>query len=379
MDERASFTGTLFVAGREGQTQVRLRCAPLGLQAEAGDRTAWELPYEGMEISRGGMSGDMLFCRTGDGALTACCRERGFATALRQAAGARLADGIIPVERAARSVGRRPALIWGVLAAVLLALTVGGWLLVGWAFDRAVEATPISLDQQLGDQAANEVAGFGRAVELPAVTAVVTEIIQRLEPHAATPGFTYRFSVIDNDQVNAMAMPGGRIIIFTGLLRQAERAEQVAGVLAHEISHVTKRHTIRRLYQGAGIFLVLQAAVGDATGLAGAASQGAVMAAMTKSSRDDEREADAEGARMLCAAGLDPTGMAEFFTLMKGVPGSELPGVAAWFSTHPEHDERIANLRALIPTLPKGTPVPLRADWAAAKAAVAALHGAGKP
>jgi predicted Zn-dependent protease len=378
MEEHATFTGSLFVAGREGQTQVRLRCAALALQAEEADRTQHQLPYEGMQVTHGGASGAMLFCRTGDGALTACCEERGFAAALGHAAGPRLA-GFATLERATRSAGRSWTLIVIAAAIMLVALAVGGWLLVGWGFERAIAATPISVDQTLGDQVAGEFASMGRTVELPAVDAVIGEIVQRLEPHVAVPGFTYRFRVIDNDQVNAMAAPGGQIIVFTGLLRKAERAEQVAGVLAHEIAHVTRRHTLRRLYKGAGIFIAMQAALGDLSGVAGMASQSAVMAAMTKSSRDDEREADAEGARMLCAAGVDATGMAEFFTLMKSIPGSELPGVAAWFSTHPEHDERIANLRALIPTLPTGTPVPLHADWAAAKAAVEALHGAGKP
>lgn len=375
MDERTTFTGSLFVDGREGQTQVRLRCTPLTLHAEAADHETWELSYDGMLVSRGGASGNMLFCRVTDGTLTACCDERGFAAALRQAAGSRIASDLAPFIRSTRSAGQKWALIGTTLAAILVVLVIGAWMLVGWGFERAVAATPISVDQMIGDQMTGETASYGKTVQIPEIDAVIAEIVQRLEPHVATPGFTYKFRVIDNEQVNAMAAPGGQIIVFTGLLRKAERAEQVAGVLAHEISHVTKRHTVRRLFAGAGIFLVMQVALGDVSGVAGMASQGAVMAAMTKSSRDDEREADAEGARMLCAAGIDATGMAEFFTLMKSIPGSELPGVAAWFITHPEHDERIANLRALIPTLPHSSVISLHTDWAAAKAAVEALHG----
>ena len=108
---------------------------------------------------------------------------------------------------------------------------------------------------------------------------------------------------------------------------------------------------------------------GDASGVIAIAAQGATLAVLTGYSRDMEREADAEGARMMAAAGLDPRGMIGFFTLLKAEPGSEMPEGLQWMSTHPQHEARIAALEALIPDLPRGEPAALDLDWGAVRRA----------
>ena len=120
--------------------------------------------------------------------------------------------------------------------------------------------------------------------------------------HAAAP-FDLRIQVVDAPQINAFALPGGQIVVYTGLLRKAARPEQVAGVIAHEMAHVTLRHGLRGIAKQVGVLVGVQVLTGDLSGLA---AQVATAAISNAYSRDAEREADAEGARMLAAAGIDP-------------------------------------------------------------------------
>jgi predicted Zn-dependent protease len=203
----------------------------------------------------------------------------------------------------------------------------------------------------------------GPEVHLPEVDALLHAIVQRLAPHAATPGFRWTVRAIDNPAVNAMALPGGQLIVFTGLLRQAGSADQVAGVIAHEMAHVTRRHHLRTLIEAAGMTVAIRFALGDTTGVGEILRQQASGAVLSSQSREHELEADAEGVRMIAAAGLDTAAMPAFFTLMKGIGGSQATGIAAWFASHPDHDQRIAALEALIPTLIWSTPWPLDSDW----------------
>jgi len=262
-----------------------------------------------------------------------------------------------------------------VTAAVLAVVVVLGglFLAVPLAAERTITDLPISVDRQIGDAGYQQMDLGGTKVTDPIIDAAVKAMVDRLAAQALPTGFAYRIQVVRSDQVNAFALPGGQIVVYTGLLKKATRPEQVAGVLGHEIAHVTRRHGLQGLAGQVGVMIGLQVLLGDASGLAGLAGQGAMTAILNGYSRDKEREADAEGLRMLMAAGIDPQGLPEFFNLLKGEAGSEMPGMLTWMSTHPEHDERIANLRQQIAAAPSTAIRPLDLDWAAVQAAVAKL------
>jgi beta-barrel assembly-enhancing protease len=147
---------------------------------------------------------------------------------------------------------------------------------------------------------------------------------------------------------NAFAIPGGHMALHTGLLEMAKTPEQVAGVIAHEISHVTQRHSLRNMMQSAGLSMVFGVLLGspDLASLAGMAEE---LQALSYS-RDMEREADDVGWNYLLKAEINPRGMVEFFELLakeEGVSGN----MPALLSTHPATAERIANLQERLQNL----------------------------
>ena len=343
----SSFRGGVFHAdlsgGRSGAELTLDAGAVLALTSEG---RAFTFPFGDCAVELGGASGKMVFVRGGADGATAFTEERGFLEALEQASGGVLAQTVEAARDTARQKSRRNLraglVLAGIFAALLAALFVG----VGWIARAAVDRLPISVDESLGEAAQGIVTAEGEVVDDPVLTGAIQAIVAALEPHAAVEGFTYDVHVVRSDVVNAFALPGGTIVVFTGLIEKATTPEQVAGVLAHEIAHVTLRHGLRRVARQAGVFLGLRIALGDAEGVVAIAASLADQATMLGHSRDQEREADAEGVRMLHAAGIDPEGLAEFFQLLEEEYGSSQV-LTSWLSTHPEHDERTESVRAL--------------------------------
>jgi predicted Zn-dependent protease len=202
----------------------------------------------------------------------------------------------------------------------------------------------------------------GPEVHDPVIVTAIQRIVDRLAPHAAIDGLEFDIHVIESPMVNAFCLPGGTIVVYTGLIAEAGDAEQVAGVIAHEIAHATLRHGMERVSQSLGLTAAVQLILGDVAGLGAAGAELFKFATINSYSRDQEAAADAEGARMLYAAKIDPTALARFFETLKNQEG-DLPGVVSWISTHPQHDERIAAVEAQADALAPQAFEPLDIDW----------------
>jgi predicted Zn-dependent protease len=183
------------------------------------------------------------------------------------------------------------------------------------------------------------------------IASYVTSIGTRLARNARGPQYPYSFSIADYREINAFALPGGPVWINRGVLHAAANESQVAGVLAHEIAHVSQRHAASQVTQGAfanwGLGL-LSAMLGN-TGGAGAArtAAGALAGSMfLKFSRDDESEADRVGLQILTRAGWDARGMVELFEVLRRTQQRDPTAVETFFSTHPSAEDRIADLQA---------------------------------
>ena len=158
--------------------------------------------------------------------------------------------------------------------------------------------------------------------------------------------------------------------IHTGLLLKANSAEEVAGVMAHELAHVTEQHGVSNLIEAAGLYLLVTALFGDTTGLLAMIANNAPALLQMKFSRDHEREADKRGFEFLMAAEIDPQGMVSFFKKMhlhqeeKGT--NTIPD---FLSTHPATTKRINNLEQLIGnSLNRGNYTPIDLNYDAFKA-----------
>jgi predicted Zn-dependent protease len=247
-------------------------------------------------------------------------------------------------------------------SAVCLFVLVGGYYGLLWTAKSSIDAVPLSVDHQIGKLAFDAKDLDGPIVTDPVIVDAVKEMVARLEPHAELKGLTFDVHVVSSSDVNAYCLPGGKIVVFTGLLRKSKSAEQVAGVLSHEMSHAIKRHGLRHVMESIGIVTAVELLVGDAGGLTALGGELGKSAALTSYSRDAETEADVTGVRMLHAAAIDPLELAAFFEMLK----DEQPAGAAvvkWLSTHPQHDERIAVIRGELAKLPQQQYRALDIDW----------------
>ena len=167
---------------------------------------------------------------------------------------------------------------------------------------------------------------------------------------------TWHFSVVDSKDINAFAIPGGYIFVNRGLIERATAMDQVAGVLGHEIGHVTRRHSIKQMQkaQGANLGVTLACALTGVcnNGLANAGIQIAAGGMFAKFSRDDEAEADREGVQTVIRAGIDPTGIPAMFRILLDERKARPGGVDQFFLSHPLEENRIAATQALIATYP---------------------------
>lgn len=213
-----------------------------------------------------------------------------------------------------------------------------------------------------GEEAQSGVAAFSQIKEKekvstePAVNARLTRIGQRIAAAVGRdlPNANWEFVVFDSPQLNAFALPGGKVGFYTGLIDLAGSDDEIAAVMGHEIAHVSSRHGAERQSQA------LLVGLGGALLNAGAQENknrdafllayglGSTLGTLAYS-REHETEADVIGLRFAARAGYDPRAAVSFWQKMaaKNSGGSQLK----WLSTHPPSAERIARLQELAPTL----------------------------
>jgi Zn-dependent protease with chaperone function len=353
--------GVVIAPGHEGGTAVRITLAEAGLHAVGRDGTEHQIPYRECQLERGGANGKMWFCRSADRSVTILCQAPGFAAALRARAGRELGATLDAIEQRASTQRRRSRLGWVAAVAAALGLLTLGVIGVKEAGQAAAAVVPPSVDRQLGDAAFASMRQEGPELNDPVVLAGVRTIVDRLTAHVDR-GFSFRVHVIDADVTNAYALPGGIMVVYTGLLAAAETPEQLAGVLAHEIAHVTERHGVRRIAHSIGVVGAIQLLLGDASGLAGVAVEVLSVSTVNSYSREQEHEADLEAVRTLAAAQIDPRALADFFGLLKQKEGAG-PSALQWLSTHPDLDRRISEIERASQASPVATPKPLALDW----------------
>lgn len=219
-----------------------------------------------------------------------------------------------------------------------------GWLLVKAAANSLANHAPVAWEEHLTDKVIAEHPKLFVTDTNDARITVVTQLVARLA--AALPPaerrYQFRAALIDRPVVNAFALPGGRIFVFTGLLDRVQKPEELAGVLAHEMAHVTQRHGLRKLIAGGGPYYVLRLFVSDQQGVLSVISAGSQLLVNQYYSRDVEREADTIGWHYLMAANIDPRGLADFFQLQ--TESEAATTIPEMFRSHPATDERIASL-----------------------------------
>ncbi len=196
-------------------------------------------------------------------------------------------------------------------------------------------------------------------IEDPEVQQYVNSLIKRLVKAMPPQPFEFSPSVVLHPALNAFAVPGGYVCVFSGLIMNLDNEAELAGVLAHELAHVTQRHAASRLERaqyitiGALLAAIAGVALGGPAGAAAAVTAaGAGQSALLNYSRLDESEADNIGLQYLQAAGYPATGMVGGFKILRQKSWLSGVNVPTYLSTHPAIGDRVNNLDAKIRAMP---------------------------
>jgi predicted Zn-dependent protease len=234
-------------------------------------------------------------------------------------------------------------------------------------------------DVQLGQEAAQEVRKKYPVVHNEFLQGYVRRIGERLAaaPAARESGFPFTFTVLQDPQVNAFALPGGPMFIFTGLLKTVDNEAQLAAVMAHEMSHVILRHGTHEASKAKMVeipALLAGEVLGSRSILAALTNMGA-NSFILKFSRDAESDADALGAHLMADAGYDPIEMARFFAKLQAAGGQGNSRLAQFLSDHPNPGNREHAIEAEARTIPARRYGFETGDFPRMKADVASLPG----
>lgn len=339
-----------FADGR-ASGEIRIEMDALRFSSVKGELS---LPLHGLRLEAGGASDRLIFFKHDDQAQ-----------AVIHTADRRILEHPIWTQNAAlasqcKSVKGRRRMVRvvtiGTLCGLLLVLAmIYGFR--GFLVETAARALPVEWEIQMGDMLFKQMMMTERLVQDDELSAQLARITDPLVTGIDDKRYPLKFHIVEDASLNAFAMPGGNVILHSGLLLAAESPEEVAGVLAHEIAHVQQRHGIRGILSSTGLFLVVQSLLGDVSGILAVLTDNGSLLLSRSFSRDFEREADDYGWHYLVDSEIRPDGMIRFFERMrdeerkvaeklKEVAPVEVDGGALQLvSTHPATQERIDRLQ----------------------------------
>ncbi len=232
----------------------------------------------------------------------------------------------------------------------VVALTA--WLLSGYMVRALVAKIPPEMEQEIGDSALLEVQERMHFVDDSNAVAKLEQSLAPLLKQVNRPGLKFQFHIAADQSPNAFALPGGHIIVTSGLLTFFDKPEEIAGVVAHEIAHITQKHGFRKLISQAGPAFIFRTFFGNSRGAMAVLAGGSELLVTQSFSQEYELEADAAGWDYLVASGMDPQayldGMRKIQSLGKG---SQFAMGA--LSSHPATAKRIRLLEAKMRALKK--------------------------
>lgn len=326
--------------------------------SEAGELT---VPFSTLSVSAGGLNHDQLVVkwRAGMQAYTLYLKDPDLIRSFRALTPPELTRDLEKTAAKVRQVRSRQRTVWSIVLGAVVGLALFLWLGSDLLVEFAVDRIPVEWEQKVGESAYRDFVIQQTVLKDGPAVAAVNEITQRLTEQIPHSPYKFEISVVKSEIVNAFALPGGYIVVFTGLMQKAESGEEVAGVLSHELNHVLQRHGLNRMVKQIGLMAIVTIILGDQQGLIGLMQQVGVELLTLKFGRTQETEADVTGLRLLHRARIDPSGMITFFQRLS----EKEDGRVEWLSSHPMSAGRAALLKIEIAALPKNTPEPFSFQW----------------
>ncbi len=216
-----------------------------------------------------------------------------------------------------------------------------------------INLVSIQEEWQLGQQLEQDLATKLDLVRDPVVTGYVDRLGQRIVGQTEMANLPWKFHVVRSPEINAFNIPGGQVYVNTGLIAAAGDVTELAGVMAHEISHGVARHGTEQLTKVYGLNLLASAALGkNPEAYQQILAQILGTGAIARFSREAESEADKLGVRYMYQAGYDPRGMVEMFQTLLTQRQQRPSSVDQFFASHPLTEDRISATRKEIAQLP---------------------------
>ena len=225
-------------------------------------------------------------------------------------------------------------------------------------------------EAQIGRMIMRDIRRSGQVVEDPLITEYLNDIGSRIAAQTNEGDHSFTFFAVEDPRINAFALPGGFIGVHTGLIEASRNEDELAGVLAHEVAHVTQRHIARAIHANSrqsilstammlgAIIVAVAGGSSDAVQGAMAVAQGTAVQQQINFTRTNEYEADRVGIAALADAGYDPYGMASFFEVMsRQTTTSPEMRAPEFLRTHPVTTARVAEARNRARSYP-----PIRSD-----------------
>jgi predicted Zn-dependent protease len=202
---------------------------------------------------------------------------------------------------------------------------------------------------QVGAEQAQQVNAQLPIIRDPAINRYLNILGDSIARVTSRADLDWHFYMVNSNDFNAFALPGGYIYVNRGVAERSDRMDQFASVVAHEIGHVVLRHSVKQMeqMQGANVGVTIACVLTNVcnSGLAQAGINVAGQAVFAKFSREDEAQADAAGVEELVRAGINPNGMPQMFEKLIAERQSKPSGLETWFATHPLEESRVQNTR----------------------------------
>ncbi len=337
---KSNYEGILISEQSAGKKSGNVEIFPNQMKFTSADGDITLLPLSDMQVSTGGAANRYLYFKFKSG-FTFYTDD---SEILNHADIKYLKD----TGKEVKGFRHRKRLLWVTfsLTGVLLVLALVWFvfntnLVIKMVVNQIPRDLELSLSQTLKEQALEG----KKIIEDEKLMAELNKIIGPLLQHGDTSPYSFNFTVIEDSTINAFALPGGAVIIHSGLLQKAGSAEEIAGVLAHEISHVTLRHHMRGLVSNLSLMLIFRGLVGDITGIsASLINAGATLGSLSYS-RGFEKEADVNGLKILERSKINSQGMIDFFDKLS--KEHAMPEETDFLSTHPNPGNRKKYLEKL--------------------------------